>query len=504
MKRSAIIRTAIVVGVIVLAEFACRWGLISRHTLVPPSEMVIRLVALMQHDEFWTQVVFTASNIVIAFAAGTLGGFVIGVILHRSPRARRALEPMIASYYALPFFVLYPLFIVLFGMNAVPIICMGFLYSVMAMITGTLTGLDRVPRVFVKVGQTCRLGPIQEAWYIQLPAAAPYIFTGAKLALGYSITGVIGSEFILSTHGVGYAIAFAYNDFDDSTMYALLVFVFAAVSVLTLILHAAEQRVQYRARSGATERSPGVIKFFDRMIGIAIVALVIFIVWQLLYDKVGREALASPAMAFTKIGVLFSRPEFWSNVAETMRALGLSLGLSCVAGALIGVVLGLHKPTKAVLEPLLIAFYAMPKVTLYPMILLFFGIGLSAKVAFGAIYGMIPMILITLNAIASMNPSLRRTGQVMRLNRTQMLTTIILPATVPEMVSGVRISFSITLLGVMIGEMFASQRGLGFMIMNSMGVNDTPTMMAVTVLIGLFALTINGALMVLDARFHRN
>jgi ABC-type nitrate/sulfonate/bicarbonate transport system permease component len=106
MKRSAIIRTAIVVGVIVLAEFACRWGLISRHTLVPPSEMVIRLVALMQHDEFWTQVVFTASNIVIAFAAGTLGGFVIGVILHRSPRARRALEPMIASYYALQFFVI--------------------------------------------------------------------------------------------------------------------------------------------------------------------------------------------------------------------------------------------------------------------------------------------------------------------------------------------------------------------------------------------------------------
>ena len=56
----------------------------------------------------------------------------------------------------------------------------------------------------------------------------------------------------------------------------------------------------------------------------------------------------------------------------------------------------------------------------------------------------------------------------------------------------------------MIGEMFASRRGLGFMIMNSIGVNDTATLMAVTVVIGLFALTVNSALIALDERMHRS
>jgi NitT/TauT family transport system permease protein len=101
-----------------------------------------------------------------------------------------------------------------------------------------------------------------------------------------------------------------------------------------------------------------------------------------------------------------------------------------------------------------------------------------------------------------MNPTLLRTARVMRLTAWQTFLFVKVPATIPEIVSGLRISFSITLLGVMIGEMFASRRGLGFMIMNSIGVNDTSTMMAVTVLVGLFAIVVNSALIALDDRVH--
>ena len=503
MRRPAVVRAAIVVGFVLFCELATRVGWVGRNALVPPTEMVATLAALMRTDEFWSEAAFTSANILISFVSAVIAGFAIGVVLHRLPRTRRALEPIIASYYALPFFVLYPLFIVMFGMNAMPIIFMGFLYAVMAMITGTLTGLDRVPRIFMKLAQTYRMGRLSQALRIQLPGAAPYVFTGTKLAFGYAITGVIGSEFILSNNGLGYGIAFSYNNFDDRTMYALLVFVLTVVSTLTLVLHAAEQRVQYRARAGAGARPADETGMLGRWLGLAACALVILAVWQILYSRVGQEAIASPLSSFQRIGVLMLRADFWANVVETMRALLLSLGLSCIAGALIGVLLGVNKAAAEVLAPLLIAFYAMPKVTLYPVILLFFGIGLAAKVAFGALYGMIPMILIAMNAIIAMNPSLRRTAQVLHLTRAQYVWTIVLPATLPEMVSGLRISFSITLLGVMIGEMFASQRGLGFMIMNSMGVNDTPTMMAVTVLISLFALTVNAGLMLLDASFRR-
>jgi NitT/TauT family transport system permease protein len=503
MRGAAAVRVLITLGFIALLEFVCRTGIVSPRSLIAPSEMAARLWLMLQHGEFWQEVGRTAWNIVVAFAAAAVVGFAAGTVLHGMPRIRRAIEPMIASYYALPFFVLYPLFIVLFGMNAVPITCMGFLYAVMAMITGTLGGLDRIPRVLGKVSRTYRLGRMQEALLVKLPAAAPYVFTGAKLALGYAITGVIGSEFILSDKGLGYSIAYAYNNFDDRTMYALLLFVIIVVSSVSVAMQWAEGRVQYRSGAAHVDEAEHKAHLGERAFAMLAIALILVLIWQALYQHVGQEALASPTMTVVKLGALLDRPEFWTNIGETARALVLSLLLSCIAGGLLGILIGSNRKATEVVEPMLVTLYALPKVTLYPVVLLFFGIGLSAKVAFGALYGMIPMILITLNAIRSMNPSLPRTARVLRLSRVQAALTVLIPATVPEIVTGLRVSFSITLLGVMIGEMFASQRGLGFMIMNSIGVNDTATMMAVTLLIAIFALAVNGGLLALDDRLHR-
>jgi len=76
------------------------------------------------------------------------------------------------------------------------------------------------------------------------------------------------------------------------------------------------------------------------------------------------------------------------------------------------------------------------------------------------------------------------------------------PTMVPEIVTGIRVSFSITFLGVMIGEMFGSTRGLGYVLMRSININDTATIMAVTILVAVFAVTINAGLLALDKATH--
>lgn len=503
MTRAGALRILITASAVLLLEAACRGGWIGRMTMVPPSEMAVELVRLMGTDGFWSQIGSTLRNIATAAVAAMVAGFAGGAALHAVPRVRRAVEPLIASYYALPFFVLYPLFIVLFGMNAVPIIAMGFLYAVMAMVTGTLAGLDRIPPVLRKVGRTYRLGRVQDALLIQLPAAGPHIFTGAKLALSYSVTGVIGAEFILAGSGLGYSIAFAYNNLQDRTMYALLLFVVVFVSTLTVLLHWAERRVQHRSGAGRTAMTAEDGGRAEKLIALAVVTLVLLAAWQIFHGVAGSEALASPAVTAARLATLFGNPTFWGNVAETAQALGLSLLISCLGGGIAGLLVGASRPVSEVLEPMLVTLYAIPKVTLYPVILLLFGLGMPAKVAFGALHGFIPMMLVTMGAIRAMNPVLRRSARAMRLTPGQTLSTILIPATVPEIVTGLRISFSITLLGVMVGEMFASKRGLGFMIMNGISVNDTATMMSVTVLIGVFAVVVNSALLALDHRMHR-
>lgn len=246
MTRAGWIRIAIVLGAIAALELATRAGWIDPHTIIPPSAMAAALAGLIASGAILPDIAKTLSNVAAAFMLSVTGGFALGLLIHAAPRLRRALDPLLATYYAVPFFVFYPLLIVVFGMSDLPIIVIGFLFGVVAMIIATLNGLDRVPRVALKVAQLSRMDAVSTALIIKFPAAVPYLFTGIKLAVAYSFIGVIASEFILSGAGLGYAIAYAYNNFDNPRMYALMLFILVSVTAVNMVLHTLEQRMLRR------------------------------------------------------------------------------------------------------------------------------------------------------------------------------------------------------------------------------------------------------------------
>lgn len=246
MSRAGWLRLAVILGAVLLLELACRTGAISRLTVIPPSEMLTALIDLLGQAAVWHHILVSFQNIAISFALSLVFGFLFGVGLHALPRIRQALDPVLASYYAVPFFVFYPLFIIIFGLNAWPLIAIAFLFAVVAMVINTLNGLDRVPRVLLKVAQVHHLSAWQRIRLVLLPATAPYLFTGAKLALAYSFIGVLAGEFILSSAGLGYAISYAYDGFDNQTMYGLLLFVLALVAIMNTGLHVWERRLMHR------------------------------------------------------------------------------------------------------------------------------------------------------------------------------------------------------------------------------------------------------------------
>ena len=100
--------------------------------------------------------------------------------------------------------------------------------------------------MLLKVARVSRLGPIRTALLMKLPAAAPHLMTGLRLAVAYSIIGIIAGEFILATAGIGRRVALAYNDFDNPTMYALLVLILGFAAGLNALLGALEQAVHRR------------------------------------------------------------------------------------------------------------------------------------------------------------------------------------------------------------------------------------------------------------------
>src|SRR5258708_522974 len=166
-------------------------------------------------------------------------------MLHDMPCQSRVLEPVFTSYFAGPTFVLCPLLIVFFGIGPTSLIVLGALFGIVAMIVATVTAIDRVPRVLLKVARVSRLGAVRTALLMKLPAASPHLITGLRLPVAYSVIGIIAGEFILSTEGIG-RVALAYNNFDNQTMYALLVLILAFAIALNAALGAFEQALHRR------------------------------------------------------------------------------------------------------------------------------------------------------------------------------------------------------------------------------------------------------------------
>lgn len=234
-----------------------------------------------------------------------------------------------------------------------------------------------------------------------------------------------------------------------------------------------------------------------------LLALAALLAWQALHFLSGDMGLSSPAATLTKIAELAATADFWANVAETLRALALAALIAAVGGVMIGLALGVHQVSHEVAEPILVVFYSLPKVVLYPVLLLVFGLGMSAKVAFGVLHEIFPMIIFTMNAVKDINPVYVRAARVMRLSHVETARTVLMPAVLPEILTGLRLSFSLSLLGVLIGELFASQRGLGFMLVQAMDFNDVDTITAVAMFLALIALAANGALLAIIAYARR-
>lgn len=226
--------------------------------------------------------------------------------------------------------------------------------------------------------------------------------------------------------------------------------------------------------------------------------LAILALWELSHLALGASTLPSPWRTLRKVMALTSDPDFRDSVAVTGLAFLWALLISVLGGLGIGVFLGARRLAGEVAEPILIALYSIPKITLYPVILLMFGLGISAKIAFGAIHGIIPVVIVTMAAVRNIRPVLIRTARSMGLSSRDALIHVLVPATLPEIISGLRIGFALTLLGTLIGEMFASKSGIGFMLMHAIDGVETTQIMALALLLFIFATVVNFGLLALE------
>ena len=246
MTRLGWYRVLVVGGLVAALEVLCLTGAIDKITMQAPHLIVRDLWRMLASGRMNAAIAKTLTNTVLALLLALGAGIIAGVLLHRVRALRDTLDPLFATYYAVPVFAFYPFFIVIFGLGDMPQILIAFMLGVVAVIVNTLNGLDRVPTVLLKTARIMQLSAVDTALRMTLPSAGPHLLTGVKLAVAYAFIGVIGSEFIMSRGGIGYEISFAYANFDNATMYPLILLILLASVAINGVLSRWEQRLLLR------------------------------------------------------------------------------------------------------------------------------------------------------------------------------------------------------------------------------------------------------------------
>ncbi len=247
MSKIILSRIAIIAIAIGIWEGLARAHAFGPTLSVPPTVMFTTMIAALADGSLVPDVGRTAVEIALAYAIALVIGLPLGVVLWRSRVLAVAIEPYLLAYYVIPLFAFYPLFIKIFGAGITPIVAIGVINGIGAIAMNVLVGLREIPRVQLALARSLMLRPAQTLVHVIIPSTVPQAFVGLRLGFIYALIGVIAAEFILATAGVGYRIAFAYNNFESKTMFATILLVLIVSIVCNQVLISIERRLgRYR------------------------------------------------------------------------------------------------------------------------------------------------------------------------------------------------------------------------------------------------------------------
>ena len=230
----------------------------------------------------------------------------------------------------------------------------------------------------------------------------------------------------------------------------------------------------------------------------AVVALVLLALWEGLgaWENIPAVILPRPTRIARLIG------ERWQLLLihaypTTMQSI---LGFLCavVVGVGLGIFMSLSRFFRDAVYPLIVAFQVVPKVALAPLFILWFGLGGTSRLMLAFFIAFFPMVVNTFAGLESVDPTMIRMARAFHATRLTIFRKIQLPHALPYIFSGLKISITFAVIGIVVAEFVTSQEGLGYLIVFSEGNLDTPMMMGALVVLSLVGILLYGAVVGLE------
>ena len=216
---------ATVAAAIALVQALIAAGHINRFIVPLPTQIAASFGRVIVEENVLGRFLLTAGEALAAGVLLTVVGVSVGVLLHRFRLLRLACETWVAALASAPIVLMYPLFLVIFGRNALTIVMIGFTAALPPVILKTIEGLAGTRRVLIDVGLSFNVTPAQQFWKILFPAALPSMFVGIRLGLIFALINIVGVEFLINFGGLGQLINELAERYDLPGTYAAICFV---------------------------------------------------------------------------------------------------------------------------------------------------------------------------------------------------------------------------------------------------------------------------------------
>ncbi len=238
-------------------------------------------------------------------------------------------------------------------------------------------------------------------------------------------------------------------------------------------------------RARAIERSLRVLSPF-----------VVLLAWELAVRAHLIDARFFPApSAISGTFLQFARSgDLWTNLSVTLARILIGLVLGALPGIALGLLIGINRWARAIFEPMIAVLYPIPKIALIPLVLLVFGIGESGKYALVAIGVFFIMAINTAAGVRQIDPTLLDVARVFRITSRSLYARVLLPAALPNVFAGLKLSIGIAVVLAVAAELRAANSGLGYVIWNSWETLQVERMYVALVAVSLlgYALSLAG------------
>ena len=237
--------------------------------------------------------------------------------------------------------------------------------------------------------------------------------------------------------------------------------------------------------------------------GIAVVAALG--VWQALWSsgKISPLFFTGPSAVANRFVEEWTNGRLKADMVYSGTNFAIGVGLAIAAGVVLGVAIGWYRRLAMVFEPFLAAHYSTPRVALIPLILIWFGIGMWSKVFIVFINAFFPVLINTIGGVKAIDGDLLRAARAFCASDWQIFTTVVLPGSVPFILTGVRQAVALGLIGVVVGEMFGGSEGIGYMVNYGGQTFQTDTVFLGVTIIACAGIVLTSLAEQLERRFSR-